>query len=330
MSDPSLSLLSTRRPGRAIAIAASLLLHGALLPMVLNHSARAAMEPRSRLFAHYRVQVVQLAPDIGRPGPIPYPRTRNRARAGSTQSPAPQTLVVRDAPPGLILDRAIPLPLVLSWTEFKQPPPHPEQPQQIDIVSLPDRVNQVDNAVTVPKVNQVAAGHESGDGQASGGGENFTRIDLPPNARPPLSVLGESVVNQYPEITGLGLSGRVVSTVYLNIGLKKSWALEYWLLAGSAPDAAKGGAAMPEAPWPRTMLRPIDLRLPPYADAVLVHGVLTAQGQLEQLTLILPPDWPQKEILLQALQLWKFRPAMKDGEAVAVEIMLVIPRQPEE
>ena len=303
-------------------------MHGALFPLVLNHSARAAMEPRSRLFAHYRVQLVQIAPNIGRLGPIPYPRKPERLPAASTRLPAPQTLVVRDAPPELKLDRAIPLPLVLSWTEFKQPPPHPEQTQQIDIVSLPDRANQVDSAVTVPKVNQVVAGQESGDGQA-GGEENFARTDLPPDAKPPLSVLGESVADQYPESAGRGLSGRVVSTVYLNVGLNKSWTLEYWPPA-SARDEAKGSAAMPESPWPRIMFRPKDLLLPPDADAVLVHGVLTSQGQLEQLALILPPDWPQKSILFQALQLWKFRPAMKGGEAVAVEVMLVIPRQPEE
>jgi hypothetical protein len=76
----------------------------------------------------------------------------------------------------------------------------------------------------------------------------FVRIDLPRNSRPPISVLGESVAEQFPETVGR-MSSRVVSTIYLRVGLKRNWTLEYCLPAGSAEGPAKGGAAALDPPW---------------------------------------------------------------------------------
>jgi hypothetical protein len=72
--------------------------------------------------------------------------------------------------------------------------------------------------------------------------------------------------------------GLVVSTIYLPMGLKKSWIMEYWT-AGGDKTPAKGGTGGVEAPWPYLMFRP-EAELPPDADAVLVRGSLNAEGQL--------------------------------------------------
>jgi hypothetical protein len=125
------------------------------------------------------------------------------------------------------------------------------------------------------------------------------------------------------------MRGLVVSTIYLRMGLKKSWILEYWIAAEEGSAAPKGMTAGLEAPWPYVMFR-LDPALPPDADVVLVRGTVTAAGQLDRLSLLLPAEWSRKGSLFQALTQWRFRPASRDGHAQAVEVLLMIPRQPEE
>jgi hypothetical protein len=63
-------------------------------------------------------------------------------------------------------------------------------------------------------------------------------------------------------------------------------------------------------------------------EAVLVGGVLNTSGQFEDLHLLLPPEWPQRDSLLITMGRWRFRPAARNGVAVAVQVLLVIPREP--
>lgn len=116
------------------------------------------------------------------------------------------------------------------------------------------------------------------------------------------------------------MPGRIVATIYLRVGLPKNWILEYW-----APGSSAAGM---EAPWPYTIFRP-NPTLPEDTDALLVKGHLTVEGKLEQLALMAPTDLAQKETLFHALAEWRFRPAARKGEPVEVDLLLVIPRQPE-
>jgi hypothetical protein len=365
MSDLSFSLLPNRWPrrGRVLAVVGSVLLHASLLPVALNDYA-GARSTRRELFPHYRVQFLQLetrntlvriSPPIERAATerssINAARLVGSVALVRAKSFAKQTLIVGDAPPDLKLDQPIPLPFLLSWTEIKPvAPPEQEQRQQVDVISVPDPARQIAGVVTVPKVNQIAAdiaqassqpsasdrsvsdtsaSDGPGDGRADAVAGPLTRIDLPRDGKSPISVLGESVADQYPE-SASRMFGRVVSTIYVSVGLKKSWTLEYCLPAKAAAASVKGSSGALDAPWPYTVFRPKDLPLGPEADVVLVQGILTAEGQLEQLRLVLPSEWAGKNALFNALQQWKFRPAAKNGQAVAVEVMLVIPQQPEE
>jgi hypothetical protein len=178
--------------------------------------------------------------------------------------------------------------------------------------------------------NHAAEAKQLGDGPVLPSGEKapnsagLTRIELPPGSKPRTSVMGESVAERYPETAGL-MRGRVVSTVYLHVGLPKSWLLEYWSPAGSEA-AGKGRITTLDAPWPQVILRP-SLEFPASADALLIRGLLTTEGTLTQLSLVLPTEWTGQNPLLDVLEQWKFRPAMRNGQAVPVEILLVVPRQ---
>jgi hypothetical protein len=123
------------------------------------------------------------------------------------------------------------------------------------------------------------------------------------------------------------LSSRLVYTVYLRVGTKKSWIMQY-CLPKSAEQAVKvkGSATPVEPPFPFLILRP-NLRFEPEMDYLIVHGVVTSTGKFEQLTLIGATNYAQERLLLSSLGQWEFRPASKDGVATVVEVLLIIPKE---
>ena len=136
-------------------------------------------------------------------------------------------------------------------------------------------------------------------------------------------VVGQSIADEYPETVGLW-GGRLAYTVYLHVGLAKSWILQY-SLPRDAPASIAGEAVRPEAPWPYLMERP---HLAPEdfdADALMVHGLVNTAGRFEQLALVFPTEFTQTKFLLSSLQQWQFRPAIQNGRLVAVEVLLIIP-----
>jgi hypothetical protein len=181
-----------------------------------------------------------------------------------------------------------------------------------------------------------AAGSLSGSGTTSGTGASagplgsntagLTRITLPKDGKFGVVVSGAAGSTPYPESVG-ALSGKVVYTVYVKVGLRKSWILQY-CLPQAAQTVRKGTATSLDAPWPFLMLR-LD-RLSDFdPDYIMVHGMLTSAGQFDQLAMLFPAELEQRDLLLKSLKLWAFRPASRDGEPVAVEVLLIIPRQTE-
>ncbi len=167
------------------------------------------------------------------------------------------------------------------------------------------------------------------DGSAGALGTNlagFTRITLPKDGKFGVVVTGASASTPYPESVG-ALSGKIVYTVYLKVGLRKSWILQYCL--PKPVDGVRRGTATPlDAPWPFLMMRPDRLNdFDP--DYIMVHGMLTSAGQFDQLAMVFPAELEQRDLLLKSLNLWAFRPASRDGEPIAVEVLLIIPRETE-
>lgn len=179
----------------------------------------------------------------------------------------------------------------------------------------------------------VRAGTNSGGGKASpdplsgrgdqGDDRSFVRITLPKDGKFGVVVVGSAIQDQYPETAGIW-SGRMTYSVYLHVGLAKSWILQYSL--PRAADAAAAGAVVRlDAPWPYYIVRP---NLAPNAfdaDALMIHGFLNQTGHFEALSVAFPPEYTQAQPLLDALQQWQFRPAAQNGQATRVEVLLVIP-----
>jgi hypothetical protein len=170
-------------------------------------------------------------------------------------------------------------------------------------------------------------GSGSASGSASGGDFNsdprHTRIVRPIDGHFGAVIVGSSLEDQYPEI-GDQWQGRLAYTVNLHVGTSKSWMLQYSVSRADLAAGA-GAAARPEAPWPYSILRP---NLAPgaiNADALLVHGFISAGGRFENLAVAFPPDFRQAQFVLNSLSQWQFRPASQNGQPVRVEVLLIIP-----
>jgi hypothetical protein len=154
------------------------------------------------------------------------------------------------------------------------------------------------------------------------------RIELPKNGKFGAVISGSSAAGSYPESAG-ALSGKIIYTVYIKVGLRKSWILQYCLPKGEEKQAEAGRSSVAvEAPWPFLMMRP-DQGSASDPDYMILHGTITAAGRFDQLAVIFPTDYAEKELLVSSLHLWEFRPAARDGVPVAVEVLLIIPHQPE-
>ena len=154
------------------------------------------------------------------------------------------------------------------------------------------------------------------------------RIELPKDGKFGAVISGSSASGSYPESAG-ALSGKIVYTVYIKVGLRKSWILQYCLPKNEEKSPANGRAGVGiEAPWPFLMMRPDQGRASD-PDYMILHGTITAAGRFDHLAVIFPADYAEKELLLSSLQMWEFRPAARDGVPVAVEALLIIPHQPE-
>jgi hypothetical protein len=152
-------------------------------------------------------------------------------------------------------------------------------------------------------------------------------ISLPHDGQFGAVVVGSSLEEKYPETAPLW-SGRLSYTVYLHVGLARSWILQY-SLSRADNAAAAGNITHIEAPWPYNIVRPniepgaID------ADALMVHGFVNQAGRFEALSVLFPPQFAQAQFVLDALTQWQFRPATQNGQNVLVEVLLIIPDEPQ-
>jgi hypothetical protein len=217
----------------------------------------------------------------------------------------------------------------------------------------PKSLSQTGNGRADGKENGSSAGQTSGSqagkmgpatGAAGQGGANglsgveasvtsganqptVVHITLPRDGKFGVVVLGSSVAEDYPETVHLW-SGRLAYTVYLHVGVAKNWILQYSVPRSQEAAAAGSVGGRPDAPWPYDITRP-SIDADANADAIMVHGFVNTAGRFEQLAVVFPTELPEAKFLLHALQQWQFRAAMQNGQATAVEVLLIIPDQTE-
>jgi hypothetical protein len=183
--------------------------------------------------------------------------------------------------------------------------------------SIPDAVKQ-DGAKA-----GAAQGTEAGSGAVSE--PSSVHITLPKDGKFGVVVVGSSLEEKYPETAQLW-SGRLAYTVYLHVGLARSWILQY-SLPRADDGAAAGNIAHLEAPWPYNIVRPNIPSDAINADALMVHGFVNQAGRFEALTIAFPAEFAQAQLVLAALEQWQFRPAMQNGQIARVEVLLIVPEE---
>jgi hypothetical protein len=154
-------------------------------------------------------------------------------------------------------------------------------------------------------------------------GGTVKRITLPKDGQFAAVVVGSSLTDQYPETAAIW-AGRLVYTVYLHVGMGKSWILQY-----SVPANTQGAVAgvRPDAPWPYDIVVPRLAEADYNSDAVMVHGFVNETGRFERLNIVLPQEFAQAKFVLNALGQWQFRAARQNGQATPVEVLLIIPEE---
>lgn len=162
-------------------------------------------------------------------------------------------------------------------------------------------------------------------GNGSGSQPATTRINLPKDGQFGSVVVGASLADQYPELARVW-AGRLAYTVYLHVGLAKSWILQY-SLPMSDEAAAAGTIAHLDAPWPYTIVRPNLGVDPSESEAIMVHGFVNQTGHFEGLKVVFPPQFQETQFVLASLEKWQFRPAARNGQQARVEVLLIIPEE---
>jgi len=189
----------------------------------------------------------------------------------------------------------------------------------------------------------LAQGSGSGNGaarsgSASGNGGNdpigrpdlpitqTVRFTLPKEGKFSVVVAGLSAAAPYAESVG-ALSGKTVYNVFIGVGLRKKWILQYCLPKTEEQKSTVKGRVEPiEPPWPYAIVRPEEMGATE-REYVLVHGILKSDGRFDNLALVYPHEIDRKELLMSSLKQWAFRPASRDGVPSEVEILLIIPSQ---
>jgi len=136
-------------------------------------------------------------------------------------------------------------------------------------------------------------------------------------------IVGSTLEEQFPEVAGVW-NNRIAYTVYLHVGLSRSWILQYAL--GEDSNAPESGVVERiQAPWPYNILRPNIAPGSIQADALLVHGYVNTAGRFEDIRVAFPTEYADAEFVLKSLSQWQFRPATQQDKPIRVEILLIIP-----
>jgi hypothetical protein len=124
---------------------------------------------------------------------------------------------------------------------------------------------------------------------------------------------------------GAGILGGTVYVVYLDVGLPRMSSLEFSVPSGAGPVVNLDGDDI-AAPYPSLTVVPKSAQS--QGDAILVHGFVTTEGRLRDLSIFSNDHGGGNsqfgKALLAMLENWVFRPAKRGDRAVEVEIVLAI------
>jgi hypothetical protein len=156
---------------------------------------------------------------------------------------------------------------------------------------------------------------------------SLSRVDHPRNGGFDVVIVQTSPEALLPEGNET-MSCQPVYTVYLHVGDRQEWVLYY--CAADARTVQSGnvvtlGDPRPlTAPYPRTSFLPERMPVSGTERLVFIHGLIDEKGRVRN-PRVLGEKISDCEPLLEALMLWRFRPARRGPEAARVEVVLAVP-----
>lgn len=161
----------------------------------------------------------------------------------------------------------------------------------------------------------------SGSGAGVDNQPSLRKLTLPKDGKFGMVVVGASLEELYPSTASVW-KGKIVYTVYLNVGMGSKWVLQYARLSEDAQSELKQSHL--EAPWPIDLVIP-NMQNVSFAGPLIIHGELRKDGTLAQLSVASPLNFNWSDFVLNALRQWHFRPAQEDGQPAPLEILLIVP-----
>lgn len=183
------------------------------------------------------------------------------------------------------------------------------------------------------------AGSGEGSGTSEGGLDDFgsaefiAAVEATRKVNPSEGIFDVVVQSSSPEgfTTSAGvLSGKPVYSVYLKVGARRDWILQYCIPAADQERPKTKGMVISlsapaklAAPFPLVMYRPPARRAS--TRYLTLHGYITGEGRFDDMRVFGVHDPWHAAATLFALKRWEFRPATADGKPARVEVLLAIP-----
>ncbi len=124
------------------------------------------------------------------------------------------------------------------------------------------------------------------------------------------------------------LSGSPIYSVYLKVGTPKEWMLQYC----EAREVNRTSGRVVQLGVPTRLMSPFPKLtvVPPLSvigrlKKTILRGFLTPLGEFRDLKPVEAEDAEFHARIAPFLQQWEFRPAMRDGRPIEIELLLIIP-----
>jgi len=154
-----------------------------------------------------------------------------------------------------------------------------------------------------------------------------TRIDHPANGNFDVVIM-QSARDDLPDVKSL-LAGSPVFTVYLQVGDRREWLLEFCMPPGERShnnpyEVYVDDAGPLSPPYPVSTVIPNNIIGQRRSKAITLHGFLTVAGRFRNLDGRDAGNQVVRDIAA-LLDQWQFRPASRNKTPTEVEIVLVVP-----
>ena len=102
-----------------------------------------------------------------------------------------------------------------------------------------------------------------------------------------------------------------------------------WIVWFALQEQRPGQVPLMRAPLPFRKTEPLDISHASSGDRsetrVQLAAIIKPNGQFDSITLVRGPVTPASQGAIEDLKRWEFRPAVCDGSAIGVEVVIEIP-----